>query len=560
MNWFEMTFTVAGGLGIFLYGLSMLSESLQATFAHVLKRAITWLTTHRLSAVLVGVVVTSIIQSSSITTVMAVSFVNAGLMTLSQAVGVIFGANVGTTVTGWIIAIKVGKYGLLMIGLGILPILGAKRAGWKTGGKLVFALGMIFYGLQLMSHAFAPLRESPGFWNLLQYFRADSLLSLLGCVGIGCLTTMIIQSSSALLGITIALASEGVISFETAAGLVLGENIGTTITANLASIGANTMAKRAARAHTVFNVVGVLIIISIFPWFTDLVDTVVFGDANYLLANGKRPYAATHIAAAHSFFNVTATLVALPFLNYLVRLVTWLVPEPKGVEKPRLSFLDVREGQDVVPELAIEQARQEVRNLAARVSRCLKDTRNYLIEEQPNPELSKRVKTVEAEADELQKQVFVFLSHVLQGRLQADQTAVVNSLIRGSDELESVTDYCLSLLRYKDRLFENQTKIFSPEIMNLLVPYFDDTVKFVDMALKVIDEPRSFDRALFMKTLRELNLKADEIRDLHLRAIQAGIHKPLTGLTFSDMVVALRRIKNHALNLAEAFSGGKLHH
>jgi len=209
----------------------------------MIKNVVNSLTTHRVAAVMVGTLVTMIVQSSSVTTVMVVGFVNAGLMSLVQAIGVIFGANIGTTITGWIISIKVGKYGLLLIGMGIFPALFAKTNKWRQLGRIFFSVGMIFFGLQIMSGAFKPLRSMPEFLDSISYFSGQHYGAYIACVIVGCFLTMIIQSSSAMLGITIAMATSGVITYHTAAALVLGENIGTTVTALLASIGGNVNAR-----------------------------------------------------------------------------------------------------------------------------------------------------------------------------------------------------------------------------------------------------------------------------------------------------------------------------
>lgn len=341
MDWFLLSYTVLGGLGIFFFGMKMLSDGLQAVASQWIRNAINTLTSNRIMAVLIGLSVTVIIQSSSITTVMVVGFVNAGLMQLSQAIGVILGANIGTTITGWIISIKVGKYSLLLIGISIFPLLFSKNERWSQIGRVVFALGMIFLGLNLMSSAFKPLRTDPGFLNALQYFTADTYISLLATIGMGCLLTFVIQSSSAMLAITIALASTGAITFQTALALVLGENIGTTITALLASVGANTTAKRAGVAHAVFNILGVLFISSIFWYYEEFIEWIIANPADTLNSKGEKPFIAAHIAAGHTFFNVTNVIVFLPLMKFLEKLVIKLVPDKGIKEKPRLEFLEI---------------------------------------------------------------------------------------------------------------------------------------------------------------------------------------------------------------------------
>ena len=336
---FAMAYTAIGGLGIFILGMKFLSDSLQMLSGGVIRKVISSLTSNRFLAVLVGISVTAFVQSSSISTVMVVGLVNAGLMQLSQAIGFILGANIGTTITGWILAIKIGKYGLLLVGLGIFPMLFSKNDRITATARTLVALGLIFFGLEIMSDAFRPLRSDESFMNLMLLLDAQSLISILGCVLIGCLMTMVVQSSSAMLGITIALAMTGAIPFHTAVALVMGENIGTTITAQLAAIGGTVAARRTAMAHSVFNIVGVVILVIVFSPFVALVEALVPGIANFANAAGDRPYIAAHIAFAHSMFNVTATLIVLPFLGLLVSIVIKLVPERAGGPKGSFKYI-----------------------------------------------------------------------------------------------------------------------------------------------------------------------------------------------------------------------------
>ncbi|MDH4006753.1 MAG: Na/Pi symporter, partial [Desulfuromonadales bacterium] len=285
---FKMGYTAIGGLGVFIIGMKYLSDSLQSLSGGLIRKAISSVTTNRFLAVIVGLVITCFVQSSSITTVMVVGLTNAGLMQLSQAIGVILGANIGTTITGWILAVKVGKYGLLLIAVGVFPMLFSKNDRISATAKVLVALGMIFFGLEIMSGAFKPLRSDEGFMNLMLTLDAQSLLSILGCVAIGCVMTMIIQSSSAMLGITIALALTGAIPLYTAVALVMGENIGTTITAQFAAIGGSVSSRRAAMAHSVFNVLGVVIIVAIFSTYVDMIERFVPGASSFVDADGNR--------------------------------------------------------------------------------------------------------------------------------------------------------------------------------------------------------------------------------------------------------------------------------
>ena len=274
-SFLELIFQLLGGLGIFLLGMKSMSDGMQAVAGSSLRRLIGVVTNNRLAATLVGIFVTCVVQSSSITTVMVVGFVNSGVMALSQAIGVIMGANIGTTITGWILVLKIGKYGLPILGAAAFGYLFSKNERRRYTAMAIMGVGMVFFGLELMKDACAIIKQMPDFEAWFSLFKADTYLGVLKCALVGCVMTTLVQSSSATLGITISLASQGVISYETAAALVLGENIGTTITALFASLGATTNARRAAYFHVIFNMLGVLWITAIFSWYVKLVPQIV---------------------------------------------------------------------------------------------------------------------------------------------------------------------------------------------------------------------------------------------------------------------------------------------
>jgi phosphate:Na+ symporter len=271
----EIIFQVCGGLGIFLLGMKNMSEGMQAVAGDRLRKMIGAITNNRILASGVGTLVTCVIQSSSVTTVMVVGMVNASIMTLTQAIGVILGANIGTTITGWILVVKIGKYGLPLLGISAFFYLFSKKDTIRFFAMFLVGLGMVFFGLQLMKNGFAPIKELPGFEAWFHKFQPDTYLGVWKCVMVGAVLTAIVQSSSATLGITMALALTGAINFHTAAALILGENIGTTITAFLASLGAFTNARRAAYAHVIFNIIGVCWITLLFVPYTNLIDRVI---------------------------------------------------------------------------------------------------------------------------------------------------------------------------------------------------------------------------------------------------------------------------------------------
>lgn len=566
-EWFELAYKVVGGLGVFLVGMMMLSEALQTVASDFIRKVIGWLTNNRLMAVGVGVIVTTIVQSSSITTVMVVGFVNAGLMSLAQAVGVIMGANVGTTITGWIIAVQIGKYGLLFIGAGFVPYLFGRKQAPKAVGKMLIALGLIFLGLEFMSGGFKPLSNHPEFIKQLTIFDAQTYWSVLACVAVGCVLTLIVQSSSAMLGITIALAITGVIPFQTAAALVLGENIGTTITAMLASIGGNISAKRAATAHSAFNVFGVCYMVVIFPWYVQGVDwfvehapawvTKLFAVKSGEAVQGVDSLIAMKIAAVHTGFNVFNTIVFLPFMSHLVKVVTWLRPDKGAVQKRRLKLLGSL--STVSPELALEEAEGEVELMGGLALEGYAKTAEYLLSDAELPEHAKRVTHLEQVTDNIQMEVTLFVTDVMQAVVTQEQATRGYALIRISDEIESVLDYCQRLVHYKIRVFRDKLT-FTDAAKNELKGLTEQVGVFLNAALSFSKQHARADNQ--DPDVRALIHQADAIaaacesaRNGHLQRVREGTCDAMAGIAYSDMVTGLLRIKNHTVNVIDARVG-----
>ena len=548
---FTMGYTAIGGLGIFILGMKYLSDSLQMLSGSLMRKAISSVTTNRFLAVLVGLFVTTFVQSSSITTVMVVGLTNAGLMQLTQAVGVIMGANIGTTITGWILAVKVGKYGLLLIALGIFPMLFSKNDRISASSKVFVALGLIFFGLEIMSGAFKPLRSDEGFMNLMLTLDAQTLLSILGCVAIGCLMTMVIQSSSAMLGITIALAATGAIPLYTAIALVMGENIGTTITAQFAAIGGSTASRRAAMAHSVFNILGVVIIVAFFSTYVDMIEKFVPGLSNFIDGDGNRPYIAAHIAMGHTFFNVTATLVMLPFLNQLAKLVTKMVPEKAGAEKGTFKYIGAPGTMPVA--MGVSMVFEELKRMQGRVHKALRHAGSYLQRDlKGRDRFYRKVTSLEDETDIIQHEITTFTVTMMQaGNASNEQSDRAYSYVRAADELESIADYAASLCSYMKRLDKHELD-FSKDGWHDLLNFHREVFAFFTQVCKAFNnEDASSTRKIYDEAKR-LNDLADSIRKNHLDRMKAGSCGALPALTFSDMAVALRRIKNHTVNLHEA--------
>lgn len=551
----ELVFFVLGGLGLFLYGIKLMSEGLQVLAGDRLRRIISAVTDNRVLGVGTGLMVTMIVQSSSVTTVMVVSFVNAGVMQLSQAASVILGANIGTTITGWILVLKVHKYALPILGLGTFTHLFGRSDKLRYIGQLAMGFGLIFFGLSLMKDGFAPLKDYPGFTDLMHQFGASSYWRLVISIAVGAGLTMVVQSSSAMLGVTIALATVGLIDFEGAAALILGENIGTTITAQLAAIGATTNARRAAVFHALVNVVGVFVMILIFPFWIEAVDAIIPGAPGFVdPLTGERSNVTAHISMAHSSFNVTMVLVALPILHYLVRGVERLVKESKKVHTS-LRFLHM--SMIEVPTLAIEQGRQEVFHMAEIVQEMLEKTRAYYQDmSNSHIDLRDRVLRLEKITDVIQHEITVFMARVSEAQMTTRQSDEIRAIVREADELESIGDYCERLVNYRSRALKDGVK-FSEAALADVQRHMEAVMRFYE---SIITHVRSGETAWMPEvqtegaTLKEL---ADNIRNAHLARAARNECDPTAGIVFSDAIVALRRIRNHSYNLAEAFIGEK---
>lgn len=566
-DWFTLAYSVLGGLGIFLFGMKLLSESLQALASDFIRKLVGWLTNNRLVAMGVGVLLTVIVQSSTVTTVMLVGFINAGLMNLTQAVGVILGANIGTTITGWIIAIKIGKYGLLLVGLGFFPFFFMKSIRARNVGKVLIALGMVFLGLQFMSGGFKPLSATDDFQGMLAWFAADNIPSILACILLGCILTFIVQSSSAMLAITMSLAAAGQIDYQTAAALVLGENIGTTVTMHLAAIGGTIDAKRASNAHIIFNVIGVSVMVLIFPWYVDFVERIVDGSPGFIsglfktsgetAVAGVDPLIMMKIAAGHSLFNVTNNLFFLPLLPLLVKLVVWLKPDKGVTSKKRLKLSG--DLSQISPELALSEAEGEVRLMRELAEEAYAKTAAYVVLREDDPGISSRIRRIEHITDNIQMEVTLFITEVMQLSMTPEQSRRGYTLIRLSDELESVVDYCESLAKYRGRMFKENLQLTDDatkdmdELVKQVGDFFSGSLAFIIERQEADMEDEDV-RELIRKS-DAIGARADEIRDAHLARVREGRCDPLAGLVFSDIIVALRRIKNHTVNLIDARVG-----
>ena len=557
----QLAFELIGGLGVFLLGMKNMSEGMQAVAGSSLRRLIGSVTGNRFFAMLVGVVVTCVVQSSSITTVMVVGFVNSGVMGLAQAIGVIMGANIGTTITGWILVLKIGKYGLPILGGAAFAYLFSKGDRLRYWAMAIMGIGMIFFGLELMKDACSIIKETPEFETWFRAFQADSYFGVLKCAMVGCVLTFMVQSSSATLGITISLAFQGVISYETAAALVLGENIGTTITALLASLGATTNARRAAYFHVIFNLAGVFWVTLIFAPYIEFIQwlaqwTATSDLAERVVVDGKETFPGTTplIAATHTVFNLVNTLLFLPLVPMLVRLLERAVPSKGYKEKPHLTDLDIRMLE--TPLLAIEQSRKELERMGDGCVKMLAWLADLRGQDDPDKELANRLQQREEVLDSIQDEMSEFITNLLSGNIPHAAADEARLQLRMADEYESVSDYVADLDEF-DRKLRRDGHRFSAEHRAALGRLNDHLSEYLELINQALAQNN---RNILVETSPTTKRIKDEIKQLrrtHLDELSGGTIAPLVCVAYLAGLNAYSRVLDHSRNIAESISGEK---
>lgn len=562
VSFLEITLNVIGGLGIFLLGMKHMSEGLQAVSGDRLRKIISVATNNRIMGVLMGILVTCLVQSSSVTTVMVVGFVNSAIMNLMQAIGVILGANIGTTITGWILVLNIGKWGLPILGIAAFFFLFSKNERVRYIGMTIMGIGMVFFGLELMKNGFKPLRSMEEFSAWFHAFQATSYLGIIKCALVGMVLTMIVQSSSATLGITIGLAATGVIEFQTAAALVMGENIGTTITALLASIGTTTNAKRAAYAHFFFNVLGTIWFIALFPVAIKGLSALVAAKTGFnpldinIDSMDEKEFGlviTSGIALTHTTFNVANVLIFLPFIGFLAKFVTWLAPEKDTKEAAHLTYLDVRMLD--TPSLGIVQSKGQLNFMADSVEGMMTKLRSC-IETDSTIEHESKIFEREEILDNVQKEIFLFLSSMVSGQVPQEVTAKANQQMRLADEYESLSDYTANMLKGLKKMEKSSMKLEGIAKENLLILHDRVTAYIIKVDQFMKDENpdvltwATTEGAAIAKLMKG-------IRKKHLERLQNEEVSPYFSLAYTDMLNFYRRMKDHALNIAEVVSGDK---
>ena len=550
----KLIFGLLGGLGLFLFGMKIMSEGLQKIAGSRMRKILAALTNNRIVGTLVGIAVTAMIQSSSATTVMVVGFVNAGLMSLVQSIGIILGANIGTTVTAQLIAFKITKYALPAIGIGAGFKLFSKNQKWSYIGEVLLGFGLLFFGLAVMKSAFDPLKASEEFRQIFIMVGDNHLLGVL----IGAVLTIIVQSSSATIGITIALASTGIINFEASVALILGENIGTTITANLAAIGTNLAARRTALAHFLFNTIGVCYMLVFFKFFTGFISSITPGDADFVIQTqeqvvrmggeiGDKPFIARHIANTHTMFNIVNTMIFLPLVGILAKLSTMVIRGRDEEMEYHLKYLDNRVLN--TPPIALAQARSETRRMAQVAQEMVDETLAFLQDNDLKrlPALEKK----EDLTDVLQKEITNFLVSLSQTSITQESSREVASMMHMVNDLERVGDHCENLWLLSQRKLE-QKITFSEIAMNEIAEISEITKNFLARIVRALEEKDVgvYDEAHELEDA--IDDLEERLRNNHIRRLNTGECTVTSGLIFIDMLHNFEKIGDHTFNLAKA--------
>ncbi len=544
-----------GSLGVFLYGMKLMSEALQKVAGDKMRHILAAMTSNRVKGVITGLLITTIIQSSSATTVMVVSFVNAGLLNLVESIGVIMGSNVGTTVTAWLISIlgfkiSMAEVSLPLIGL-CLPLLFSNKRSRKSWGELIIGFGLLFIGLEFLKNSMPNLNENPEIFTFLQNYTDMGYGSYILFMLIGTALTILIQSSSATMALTLVMCANGWITYDIAASMVLGENIGTTITANLAAMVANTTAKRAAFAHFLFNVFGVTWVLAIFPvflkWIEELSVFVGIGDPSTNIEAVPMS-----LSLFHTVFNVSNVLLLIWFTKLIARLVTKIIPTRESNEDV-FKLKHIKIGLLSTPDASLFQAKQEIalygkntRDMFQQVAASLNMTSKDF-----EKQFDKLVK-LEDESDKIEVEIADYLTKVSESKLSTENSQRIRAMFKIVSEIESIADSSLNVAKAMLRKIE-QNQTFTEDLNHKLKSMF----ALVDETLGVMCDNLTMEyKEVNAKKAYELEHAINDYRTIlkqeHLIAIEEKRYNYPTGILYTDMFSECEKIGDYAINVTQA--------
>ena len=548
-----------GSLGLFLYGMKIMSEGLQKVAGDRLRSILTAMTTNRVTGVLTGVLITALIQSSSATTVMVVSFVNAGLLTLAESISVIMGANIGTTVTAWIISIFGFKVDMAAFALPLLaialPLIFSGKSNRKSIGEFIFGFSFLFMGLFNLKANAPDLNANPEMLAFVQNYTDMGFFSILLFLFIGTILTMIVQASAATMAITLIMCANGWISLELGAALVLGENIGTTITANLAALTANTQAKRAALAHFVFNVFGVIWVLIIFHPFMQMVNWVV---DTFFQSSDPEVAISYKLSAFHSIFNICNVCILIWGVKLIERTVCALIHPKEEDEEPRLRF--ITGGMLSTAELSILQARKEIHLFAERTHRMFGMVQDLLHTEKDDDfnKLFSRIEKYENISDNMELEIANYLNQVSEGRLSSESKLQIRAMLREVTEIESIGDSCYNLARTINRKRQTNQDFTEKqyEHIHFMMKLTDDALA---QMIVVVEKPehQSIDINKSFNIENEINNYRNQLKNQNILDVNNKEYDYQMGVYYMDIIAECEKLGDYVVNVVEASSDVK---
>ena len=554
IDWWQMGMTLLGGLAIFLFGMEQMAEALKKVAGDSMKQILARLTNSRIMGLITGAFVTAIIQSSSVTTVMLVGFVTAGLMSLSQAIGVILGADIGTTVTAQIVAFKVTKYALLLVAVGFGLVFMGKKENTRQYGHLVMGLGLIFFGMGIMSEGMQPLRSYQPFIDLMQNV-SNPVIGIL----VAALFTSLVQSSSATMGVVIALALQGLISLEAGIALALGANIGTCATAGLAAIGKPREAVRVAVAHVTFKVVGVILIFPFIPYLAELVRDISPAAATGLAGMDKlAAETPRQIANAHTIFNVGIATVFLPFASLFARLVEWMVPDraldvEEALVHPRYLDDELIE----TPSLALERVRYEIGHMGEYVNEMLTESMPALLS--GDRERIHEISAIDDKVDILYSEIVAYLAKISRKSLLETQAQELSNLLSAVNDLESIGDIIeTDAVDLVEQCFANDVKI-SQATQQVLIDLHSSVSMTVQQALASVakNDETEAENVISMKGIIQGQVNSAEQHEAQ-RLIASEPNRLAAYSVEMEVIEKLKRIYYFAKRMAKTIQSDSL--
>lgn len=552
-----------GALGFFIFGMKIMSEGIQKAAGNKLRQILSSMTRNRVLGVFTGFLITLLIQSSSATTVMVVSFANAGLLSLVESIGVIMGANIGTTVTAWLIAffgfkIKISSFALPIIAIGF-PMMFAKRGTIKSFAEVLIGFALLFLGLDALKGAVPDLNQNPEVLSFLATFTDYGIFSTMLFVLVGTVITIIIQSSSAAMALTLTLLYTDVITFEIAAAMVMGENIGTTITANLAAIVANVHAKRAARAHLIFNVIGVIWMTLAFPFFIDLIKWMWIPFQQGLstaVPDISGSQEELQLSLFHTVFNIINTLLMVGFVPMIARVVVKMVPS-KGDMDEEFHLEYIGTGMMLTTEAAILEAKKEVTKFGKLTKKMVGFIPKLLVEtdQKAFKKLLARVRKYEEITDRIESEVSNYLAKVSEGELNPSASERIRSMLSIINDLERIGDVCYQMSKAIERKSEKKVW-FTPEQRQNLQEMFNKVdAAITHMIVNLENDYSGADMNKAHELEKEINKLRNKFRKEHLVNIEQGEYNFQSGIIYNDLFSSAERLGDHIINVSEAING-----